>query len=37
MRCKPETKKEKKMRKQCEIETMIARNELLSKVGVKGK
>jgi hypothetical protein len=32
MKCKPETDKEKKIRKQCEIETMKARNELLSKI-----
>jgi len=35
MTCKPETDKQKKIRRQCEIETAIARNDLFGKV--KGK
>ena len=32
MSCKPESKKEKKIRSKLEIETMNARNELLEKI-----
>lgn len=31
MSCKPETEQEKKIRRHCELETMHARNEILSK------